>query len=133
VLVKLVIDETGSQAAREVWAAAEPPVCCRLAYVEARAALAAARRAERLTQTQLAAAKRGLDTLWGQAGIVEVTEALIVDAADLAERRSLRAYDAVHLAAARAAGAAAFVSSDDDQLWAALAEELVIFNPTPAT
>jgi hypothetical protein len=32
-LVKVVIDEPGSQSAREIWAAAEPPVCCRLAYV----------------------------------------------------------------------------------------------------
>jgi len=29
--------------------------------------------------------------------IVEVTEALIADAADLAESQSLRGYDAVHL------------------------------------
>jgi predicted nucleic acid-binding protein len=128
-LVKLVIDEAGSQAARELWAAAEPPVCCRLAYVEARAALAAARRAERLTKPQLAAAKRGFDTVWGQAGVVEVSEDLILDAAALAERHALRAYDAVHLAAAREARVAAFVSTDDDQLQAAIAEKLVTFDP----
>ena len=129
-LVKLVIDEPGSQSAREIWAAAEPPVCCRLAYVEARAALAAARRAERLTRTQLAAAKRGLETLWGQAGIVEVTEALIVDAADLAERRALRAYVAVHLAAARAVGAAVLITADLEQFRASSAENLIAFDPT---
>ena len=132
-LVKLVVEEKGSSAARDLWAAAEPPVCCRLAYVEARAALAAGRRSRRLTQPQLTTAKRALDAVWQQAAVVEVTEALALDAADIAERRVLRAHDAVHIAAARAVGAAAFVTADEQQREAAVAERLVALDPASFT
>ncbi|HEY6378205.1 MAG TPA: type II toxin-antitoxin system VapC family toxin [Candidatus Dormibacteraeota bacterium] len=128
-LVKLVVEEKGSPTARELWGAAEPPVCCRLAYVEARAALAAGRRSHRLTHPQLTTAKRALNAVWQQAAVVEVTEALALDAADIAERRALRAYDTVHIAAARAAGAAAFVTVDEQQREAAIAERLVALDP----
>lgn len=70
--------------------------------------------------------------------IVAVTITLTERAMDLTERRGLRGYDAVHLAAAliiadrqRSAGlpALTFVSADDDQRRAALAEGLLVENP----
>ena len=62
--------------------------------------------------------------------MVEVTEALVVDAAELAERHALRAYDAVHLASVRAADVAAFVTADEGQLSAATALNMVTVDAT---
>ena len=100
VLVKLVVDEPGSGAAAEIWDEADVVGAVRIGLVEARAALAAARRAGRLTARQLGAAKNALSGLWSQLVVVEVTEALALGAGDLAETASLRGYDAVHLAGA---------------------------------
>ncbi len=70
--------------------------------------------------------------------VVEVTAAIADRAMDLATTHGLRGYDAVHLAAAltvedarRLLGlpALTFVSADDDQRQAALAEGLLAENP----
>ncbi len=45
---------------------------------------------------------------------MEVSEALIVGAADLAEAEALRGYGAVHLAAAVTVGATVFASADSE-------------------
>jgi predicted nucleic acid-binding protein len=99
-LVPLLIAEPGSRAARQLWDGATRVVSVRLVYPEARAALAQARRAGRLTARQLRTAVRSLDDLYTQLDLVEVSERLAHQAGELAERRELRAYDAVHLAAA---------------------------------
>lgn len=44
--------------------------------------------------------------------MVEITEGLVADAADLAESEALRGYDAVHLAAALTVEAAILTSAD---------------------
>lgn len=58
--------------------------------VEARAALAAAARGARLTAAQHGMAKAELAVLVEELSIVDVTEELIADAADLAEQEALR-------------------------------------------
>jgi uncharacterized protein len=68
--------------------------------VEARAAVAAARRAGRLTNEEHRAATLQLNSLLSGLTTVHVTRELISEAADLSEAEALRAYDAVHLAAA---------------------------------
>ena len=112
VLVKLVVDEPGSEAAAEVWDEADVVGAVRIGHVEVRAALAAARRAGRLTARQLGAAKNALSGLWSQLVVVEVTEALVLSAGDLAETAALRGYDAVHLAGALALGADVVATAD---------------------
>jgi uncharacterized protein len=57
-------------------------------------------RGARLTAAQHRAAKGELVALVEELTIVEITEDLIVDAAEMAEQEALRGYDAVHLAAA---------------------------------
>ena len=99
-IVPLVVDEPGTAAAGRIWDTSDRVVSTRLARVEARAALAQATRAGRLNRRQLARAKHGLDTLLEQLDVVEVDDELIRSASELAETRALRAYDAVHLAAA---------------------------------
>jgi predicted nucleic acid-binding protein len=79
-----------------------PAACSVLAYPEARAALAAARRVRRLTARAHDRAVGELDALHAELLIVGVDEALARRAGELADERALRGYDAVHLASALA-------------------------------
>lgn len=99
-IVPLLIDEVGTDAAGTIWDRAERVVSVRLARVEARAALAQAARIGRITTGQLGTSKRRLDDVLVQLDLVDIGEDLVARAADLAEQQALRAYDAVHLAAA---------------------------------
>jgi predicted nucleic acid-binding protein len=72
------------------------------AYPEARAALAAARRAARISGSELVQSRRALDLVWDEIDEVELTAELARWAGDLAEEFALRGYDAVHLASLRA-------------------------------
>ena len=73
----------------------------RVAYVELRAAVAAAHRDGRLTATAHAQAKRQVETLWQSTSPIDIDQVLLNDAGDLADQHGLRGYDAVHLAALR--------------------------------
>jgi uncharacterized protein len=100
-LVPLIVAEPGSGAARELWDGASRVASVRLIYPEARAALAQARRENRISARQLRPAVQALDDRYLQLDVVEVDETLAHDAGELAEAHGLRGYDAVHLAAAR--------------------------------
>lgn len=99
-LIKLLIEENGSDAAAATWDGADARFTSRIAQVEARAALASARRSGRLSASALGRAKRALDERFSEMNIVEVTSLLARHAGDLAKEHSLRGYDAVHLASA---------------------------------
>lgn len=130
-LLKLLVnDEPGRNGVEALWLASTAVVCCELGYVEARAALAAAHRARRVTAAGLRDARPVLDELWAQLDVVAVTTSLIRAAADLAEQASLRGHDAVHLAAALTVPVDSFASSDVRLCEAALANGLHITNPT---
>lgn len=101
-ILKLVVAEHGTDAAEELWDASDLVVTSRLSYPESRAALAAARRARRLTAGQLREAKRALDSHFREIDVIEVTQLVAAKAGDLAEHHGLRGYDAVHLASALA-------------------------------
>lgn len=120
-IVKLVIDEPGSDDAAALWFGSAPPLTGLLAYPEARAAAAAAMRAGRLSRRAHAAAVTMTGTLIDQAVLVGVDDRLATHAGDLAERHHLRGYDAVHLACALAAGADLLVTWDRELAGAALA------------
>jgi predicted nucleic acid-binding protein len=64
--------------------------------------------------------------------LVEVTEELIDNAAQLAETDSLRGYDAVHLAAALFVGAAALTSADSALCEAAERQGVHVADPLTA-
>jgi predicted nucleic acid-binding protein len=99
-LIPLLVDDPGSDGAGYFWDQALRVVSVRLARVETRAGLAQAARTQRISRAQLRAFVRELDELLDQLDFVDVDEELVRIAADLAESYSLRAYDAVHLAAA---------------------------------
>ena len=99
-IVPILIEEVGSEAAGAIWDRADRLVSIRLARVEARAALAQAGRLGRISVQQFDASKRELDRLVAQLDLVDIDDGLVERAADFAEQQSLRAYDAVHLAAA---------------------------------
>jgi uncharacterized protein len=102
-LIKLIVVEDGSDVAAELWDS-YPAASSVLAYPEARAALAAARRAGRLTARTHDRALAELDVVNAELVIVGVDEALARRAGELADERALRGYDAVHLASALALG-----------------------------
>jgi uncharacterized protein len=131
-LLKLLIDEDGSDRAELIWNTADVVASAALIVVEARAALEAATRGRRLTAAQHRAAKGELAALVEELTIVEITEDLIVDAAELAEREALRGYDAVHLAAALTVEADLVTSADATLCDAAERRGLAVANPLDA-
>ncbi|GAB2645276.1 type II toxin-antitoxin system VapC family toxin [Nocardia goodfellowii] len=98
--VPLLVEEPSSAACTRFWIDADDVVSTRLLYVESAAALARAQRLGRLDAAEHAACRRLLAELWPQIEVIEVSEALTVRAAELAELFGLRGYDAVHCASA---------------------------------
>ena len=128
-LLKLLIEEDGSDRAALVWDAADALASASLIVVEARAALAAATRGGRLTADQHQRAKGELESLVRDLHVISVSDDLIDRAANLAEAEGLRGYDAVHLAAAIFIEAAVLTSADDDLCDAARRNGLHVANP----
>lgn len=100
-IVPIIIEEPSSLAASRLWDEADRVVSSRLVYAEGRAALAMARRLDRVDDYELRTAVQAFESLYQQLDIVEVTENLVRDAGSLAEQFALRGYDAVHLASAQ--------------------------------
>jgi uncharacterized protein len=98
--MKALLEEPGSADTRDLVEAADDLSTSRLTYVEARAALARARRGSRFTADEIQCAADELDEHWATFNIVEVDEALVILASAAAEAFALRAYDAVQLASA---------------------------------
>lgn len=97
-IIPLLVEEAGSAIAEQLWDQADRVVSVRLVYAEARAALAQAERLGRLTRRQLPRLIDQLDDLYGQLDRIEVDDALVRRAGQLAQDHALRGYDAVHLA-----------------------------------
>ena len=108
-LVKLVVDEIGSELAAELWDGCDAALASRLAYPEVRAALAAASRNHDLDDVGLAAAEKAWEDYWSATRPVELTRAVERSAGQLAPRHALRGADAVHLASALAVGDAELI------------------------
>ena len=120
-IVKLFVNETGSDTVRLLFDEATVVSTSPVAYAETRAAFARLRRERVLTSQKFASVKRELEVHWPAYLIVEVTDALCRAAGHLAERYSLRGFDSIHLASfaevARRAGILETrFSSFDDRL-----------------
>ncbi len=100
-----MIAEPGSELASELWDAPIAAASSILSYAEGRAALAAARRARRLTPTPYRRALEEFESLHGELLLIGADDTLTRHAGELAERLELRGYDAIHLASALALGA----------------------------
>ena len=103
-LVKLVLDETGSDVAAALWNACDTALSSRLAYPEVCAALAAAGRNHDLTESEASAAADEWEVFWSSMRPIELSAGVERVAGELAVLHRLRGADAVHLASALALG-----------------------------
>lgn len=108
-LVKLLVDEDGSDFAAQLWNGCDAAASSRFAYPEVRAALAASRRNGELTHTEATAATSEWNEFWASMRPVELTAAVEQSAGQLAARHGLCGADAVHLASALAIGSSDLV------------------------
>jgi hypothetical protein len=92
--------EEGTEDARALWASADSLTSSRVLHVEGYAALAAARRARRLSDRALARVKSDFESRLEEIDLVELRQPVARHAGELAERHRLRALDAIHLASA---------------------------------
>jgi predicted nucleic acid-binding protein len=115
VVVPLLIAEPTSEACQRLWEDADSVVSSRLAFVEAAAALARARRLDRLTSRVHSRSLAALEELWSQIDALEITDALMRAAAEVARAFGLRGYDAVHCASALALADRALVAASGDR------------------
>jgi uncharacterized protein len=86
--------------AAKLWGSAYPVASSILAYPEGRAALAAARRLDRLKKEEHREALAVFEKLYAELVTVGVDRELAVRAGEYAEELELRGYDATHLATA---------------------------------
>jgi uncharacterized protein len=101
-LVKLVIDEDGSELAAALWDGCDAAVSSRLAYPEVRAALAAAARDHRIDARALHTAEDDWENFWAATQPIELTVTVERQAGLVATTYALGGADAVHLASALA-------------------------------
>jgi hypothetical protein len=101
-LVKLVVQEEGSDVAAGLWDGCDAALTSRLAYPEVCAALAAAGRNHDLSQDDLDAAEQAWERYWASVRPVALTAAVERQAGQRARTQALRGADAVHLASALA-------------------------------
>ena len=97
-LVKLFLEESGSDRVRALVADATAIATSVVAYAETRAALARRRRERILTPRAFTTAKRAFEGQWPRFVSIEVTADVARQAGDFAERYALRGFDSVHLA-----------------------------------
>ncbi|HEY1822967.1 MAG TPA: type II toxin-antitoxin system VapC family toxin [Trebonia sp.] len=101
-LVKLVVEEDGTDLVAELWDNCDAALSSRLAYPEVRAALAASVRNHDLGDEDLVTAEQAWEEFWAASRPVELTPAVEQQAGQLAKSHALRGADAVHLASALA-------------------------------
>jgi predicted nucleic acid-binding protein len=99
-LVKLYVQEVGSDETKDRLGGTLMAATSRVAYAEARAALTRRRREAAITRAALVRAVRALDRDLGRLVVVELSAKVSRRAGDLAERHALRGFDAIHLASA---------------------------------
>ena len=119
-LVKLYVKEAGSEEIKKIITESDVAATSVVSYVEARAAFARKLRAGELTAGDHGKIKADLDRDWYSFFVLNLTDGLVRAAAEVAEKHGLRAYAAVHLAAAIELKAAVlpttsiiFLSADD--------------------
>jgi predicted nucleic acid-binding protein len=99
-LVKLYVQEPGSAQTRARVGVASLVATSRIAYPEARAALARRQREAAIGLRALRRAVSALDRDLARLVLVELSAKVARRAGELAEQRALRGFDAIHLASA---------------------------------
>ena len=101
-LIKLLVQEEGSDLVAELWDGCDAALASRLAYPEVCAALAAAGRNHDLSHDDLDLAEQAWEQYWASVRPVELSATVERRAGQLARTHALRGADAVHLASALA-------------------------------
>jgi len=99
--LKLYVGERGTQEVIAAVQSAELVAISRVAYAEARAALARVLREKRTTPAEHRKRVAALDADYVEVLKVEVSEEVIRQAGELAESHALRGFDAIQLASAK--------------------------------
>ena len=129
-LVKLIVDEPGTELAVDLWDACDVALSSRLAYAEVCAALFAAVRNHDISARDARRAYASWGQYWDAVRPVELTRAVERHAGELARHHALRGADAVHLASALAIGGEDLVVAVwDRRLHAGAAAERLLVAP----
>jgi hypothetical protein len=99
-IVKILLREADAGSARELWRSASRRSTSVVAFVEACAAIAAARRDGRLTGALALDRRAELDWRWEELEPVGLDDEVLGLAGSIADDEGLRALDAIHLATA---------------------------------
>ena len=99
-LVKLYVQEEDSGDVAKLVSDAEAVATSIIAYAEARAAFARKLREKGISDEDHNRIKNDLDRDWESLFVIKLSNAIVRFAGDLAEKRSLRGFDALHLASA---------------------------------
>lgn len=99
-LVKLYVQEPGSHIVHKLVEEASVTATSKIAYPEARAALARGFREGLLEEKSYRQTVAALQNDWPNYLTLEVTDSLVWLAGELAEKHRLRSFDSIHLAAA---------------------------------
>ena len=129
-LVKLYVDESGSDAIKELVRKATVISTSKVAYAEARAAFARKQRDGGFSFKVLRKIVEDFNREWESYFLIEVTDGLIRSAGDIAEKHLLRGFDSIHLASAinlkNKIGSEVYFSSTDEKLNQAAGKEGII-------
>jgi predicted nucleic acid-binding protein len=129
-LVKLYVEETGSEKIRDIAYNATVISTSKIAYAEARAAFARKQKEDGFTINTLRKIVEDLNRDWESYFVVEITDGLIRSAGDIAEKHLLRGFDSIHLASAinlrDKTGAEIYFSSNDARLNRAAEKEKIV-------
>jgi predicted nucleic acid-binding protein len=127
-IVKILVDEEGTGAARDHWARASRALSSLVMYPETVASLAAARRNGRLDIGAHRSARDQFESMWAEMIPVACGLDTVLLAADLAGSDGLRGCDAIHLASALSVGLSelVFVAWDRDLSTAARRNGLAV-------
>lgn len=120
-IVKILLREADAGSARELWRSASRRSTSVVTFVEARAAIAAARRDGRLSGALALDRRTELDWRWEELEPVGLDDEVLGLAGSIADDEGLRALDAIHLATALyvADARTLFVTWDRRLAWAA--------------
>jgi len=99
-IVKLYVDEEGSDVVRGVVADSLMVGTAKISYAETRAALARACREGALTEDQYRQTVLSFNAEWQTYLTLEISDLLLVMAGDLADEYRLCGFDAIHMASA---------------------------------
>ncbi|MBM4339764.1 MAG: type II toxin-antitoxin system VapC family toxin [Deltaproteobacteria bacterium] len=99
-LVKLYVEEVGSEEIRNIAQKAAVISTSKVAYAEARSAFARKQKEDGFPLNLLRGVVSDFNRDWDSYYLIEVTDGLIRVAGDIAEKYLLRGFDSIHLASA---------------------------------